>query len=146
VTFLSKFLPIWRPIAQESSLERKGWILDEVRVSRNPQTDFVRPYRTLSDLTRTLSGLSFEFLETSSWTLSGITRHCPARVFNPTFAHGFSHIFLTECPIDPILFQLCLYFCGDHFYAIVWGVHHLLVGFWLWGLNLGHRLVLAKEF
>jgi hypothetical protein len=25
-------------------------------------------------------------------------------------------------------------------------IHHLLVEFWLWGLNLGHRPVLTKEF
>jgi hypothetical protein len=41
VTFLSKFYPIWMPIAQESSLERKGRILGEVCVSKKPQPDFV---------------------------------------------------------------------------------------------------------
>jgi hypothetical protein len=31
-------------------------------------------------------------------------------------------------------------------YAIGWCVHHLIAGFWLWGLNLGHKSILAKEF
>jgi hypothetical protein len=146
MTFVFKFHLIWRPIAHESSLGRKGQILGEVRVSRNPQPDFVRPYWTLSNVTWTLFSFPFEFPETSSRTLSSLTGHCPARVFNPTLAHNFSHILLTGYPIDLILFSLCSYLRGDHFYAASWCVNHLLLGFCIWGLNLGYRLVLAKEF
>jgi hypothetical protein len=31
---------------------------------------------------------------------------CPTETFNPTFIHGFSHILLIGCPIDPILFRM----------------------------------------
>jgi hypothetical protein len=64
---VSKFYPIWCHIAQESKLGRKRWILGKNRVSRDPQSDKVRLYRTKSKipghcsaLPRTLSGLGFE--------------------------------------------------------------------------------------
>jgi hypothetical protein len=44
---VSKFYPILCPIAQESSLGRKGWILGENRVSRDLLPDIVQSSRTM---------------------------------------------------------------------------------------------------
>jgi hypothetical protein len=55
----------------------------------------------------------------------------PYRTLSENLIHGFGHIFLTGCPIDPILFLLRSYIGGDHFYAVGWYVHHLLVVFYL---------------
>jgi hypothetical protein len=63
-------------------------------------------HRTLSDLTRTLSDLQFEFPETSSWTMSRNFGQCPTDSFSQTFVHYFGHILLTECPFDPIILSL----------------------------------------
>jgi hypothetical protein len=125
VTLVSKFHSIWCPIAQESRLKRKGWILWENRVSRYLIPDKVR----------------------NSHTLSGPTPDIVRpRVFNPMFVNSFRHILLTGCPIDPILFLLRLELRGDHFYVVGWCVNHLLAVFWLWGLNLRHKPVVTKEF
>jgi hypothetical protein len=56
VTFVSKFHPIWCPIAPESRMERNGWILKEFHVFQRPpaghcmaQPDNVWLSQTLSD-------------------------------------------------------------------------------------------------
>jgi hypothetical protein len=81
VTLVSKFHPIWCPIAQESMLGVKGQILWEKRVSRYLLLD------------------KFQ----NSWTLSGPTPDIVRpRVFSPMFVHSFGHILLTGWRIDPI--------------------------------------------
>jgi hypothetical protein len=66
--------------------------------------------------------------------------------FSPMLVHCFSNILLTRCPIDSIIFPLRSQLRGGHFYAVGWCVHYVLAGFCPWGLNLGHMLILAKEF
>jgi hypothetical protein len=51
VILVFKFHPIWCPIDQESSMERKGPILEENSVSRDLLPDIVWSYQTMSGLT-----------------------------------------------------------------------------------------------
>jgi hypothetical protein len=57
---VSKFNPIWCPIAQELRWRRKGPILDKNRASRDLQSDTVWLYRTKSENFQTLSDLGFQ--------------------------------------------------------------------------------------
>jgi hypothetical protein len=105
---VSKFHPICLPIAQESSLGRKGWIFGEVHVLIDLPGDKVRSHRTMSDLTRTMSDLQFEFPETSQRTMSGPSGPCPPNSCSSIFAHCFGRILLTKCLFDLIFFcRLC---------------------------------------
>jgi hypothetical protein len=91
--------------------------------------------------------------ETSHLTFSGPIGLC-SKI--PDFVHwevsarrlftNIGYILLAGHPIDPILFSLHSQLQRDHFYAIGWCVLHLIVGFWVWSLNLGHRMVPTKEF
>jgi hypothetical protein len=71
---------------------------------------------------------------------------CPLGSFSPTFVHCFDHILLTECPIHPIFSVAFVTLRGSFLHCWLVCSHHLLTGFWLLGWNLGHMLVLAKEF
>jgi hypothetical protein len=63
-------------------------------------------HRTMSDLTRPLSDLQFEFPETSSRTMSINFRQCPTDSFSLMFVHYFWPNLITECPFDHILLSL----------------------------------------
>jgi hypothetical protein len=117
VTLVSKFHSILCLIAQKSMLEKKCSVL----------------WKNCAQFwaNRTSPGLG--------WT-------SPDWVFSLRVVHCFYHILLTVCSIGPILFPLHSYLQRDHFYTIGWCVHHILAGFYIWGLNLGHRPILAKEF
>jgi hypothetical protein len=75
----------------------------------------------------------------------GSTKQCPTDSFSSTFIHCSGHIVLTRCSIDLFLFPLHSQLRRDHFYAIGRCVHHLVAGFWHWGLNMGHRPVPEKN-
>jgi hypothetical protein len=99
VTLVSKFHLIWCPIAQESSLGRKGRIMGENHVSRYLPADNVRSHRTMFDL-------QFEFSEISHRTMFGPTGQYSSDNFSPMFIHYFGCILLTECSFDPIFLPL----------------------------------------
>jgi hypothetical protein len=50
--------------------------------------------------------------ETSYQILSGPPGLCPLGSFSPTFVHGFGHILLIGCPINPIIFRYVHNFKG----------------------------------
>jgi hypothetical protein len=97
---VSKFHSIYSTIAQESSFGRKGRILGKKYA---PETS----YRTLSE---------------------NLGQY-PTEIFSLTFVHGFGHILLVGCPIDPIFsatfvilrgsFLYCWLVCSSHFYSIL---------------------------
>jgi hypothetical protein len=57
--------------------------------------------------------------ETSYRTLSENLGQCLTEIFSLTFIHGFGHILLTGCPIDPILFCCIRNFEGIIFTLLV---------------------------
>jgi hypothetical protein len=78
--------------------------------------------------------------------MSGSTGQCLIGTFSPIFVHDFGHILLTDAQLISFFFYCIHNFEGGHFYAIGSCVHHLIAVFRLWGLNLKHRPILAKEF
>jgi hypothetical protein len=82
----------------------------------------------------------------TNFSHSVVSRQYTEEFFSPSFVPYFGHILLIGCPIDFIIPPLCSYLRGDLVYDVGWCVHHIIPAFRLWGLNLGHRPVLAEEF
>jgi hypothetical protein len=81
-----------------------------------------------------------------SWTLSEIPGLCPLGSFSSMFVHCFGHILLTGVQLIAFFFRFFRNFKRTTSMLLVGVCSSFLVWFWLWGLNLGHRLFLVKEF
>jgi hypothetical protein len=132
---MSKFHLIWCIITQESSFERKcSSFLQAVFITRVIRCQYRTPvpfYQTpvlFTGLVRSVTGQ---------------VRSC---VFSSTFIQCFERNLLTVSPIDHILLLLASWFCWDHVYAVRKCFHHLIAHRLSGILNLGHSLILTKNF
>jgi hypothetical protein len=111
VTLVSKFHLIWYPIAQESSLGRKGQILVENRVSQRPPTRQcpIWPRQCLTWVLRfqrppVRQCLILPYNVRSYRIMYDSTGQYLTDSFSPIYCFG--RILLTECPFDLILILL----------------------------------------
>jgi hypothetical protein len=102
---VSKFYLIWNTIAKELNLG-KGQILGEITFSRDPLPDNVRcDQDKVRHLVLSSKNPQSNIVQLYR-TISSPTRQCLTEIFSLTLVHDFGHILLTEHPIDPIIFPL----------------------------------------